>query len=159
MRHTPWSKQNSSLPSDRIKPATKPPANSSAKNKGKGKQQKFDEPPKSKEVQRLEGFRQCLQKSTGGENDPKGGCFCLGGYDSIAILVLIHHSCFIQSSSSTWSLAIHPNLPQMWTDIVFYQSTLPQLSTLRTQSSRWRSTRSFAHPARSTDCNYCRERG
>ncbi|KAF8958672.1 hypothetical protein BDZ97DRAFT_1588318, partial [Flammula alnicola] len=76
MYRTAWSKQNSSLTSDRIKPVTKT-SNNVAKSKGKGKQQQPVEPPKSKEVQRLETLLEGVQKSTGQDRDPKGGCFCL----------------------------------------------------------------------------------
>ena len=82
MKRTPWSQNNSSLPSDRIKPSPKLQANTtSTKNKGKGKlQQQPDEPPKSKEVKRLEDLLWRVQTSTGGDKDNKGGCFCLGAY-------------------------------------------------------------------------------
>ena len=82
MKRTPWSKQNSSIPSDRIKPSPKPSVNTSTSTKktGKGKQQQPGEPPKSKEVIRLEDLLQRVQNVTGGEKDPKGGCFCLGAY-------------------------------------------------------------------------------
>jgi len=82
--HTAWSQHNSSLPSDRIKPSPKPVNTStSTKNKGKGKQP--DEPPKSKEVRRLEDLLQRVQTSTGGDKDPKGYCFCLGAHGWLQI--------------------------------------------------------------------------
>ena len=78
MKGTPWSKKNSSLPSDRIKPSLKPPVNTSASTKNKGKGKQPDELPKSKEVRQLEDLLQRVETSAGGEKDPKGGCFCLG---------------------------------------------------------------------------------
>lgn len=63
--HTAWT-------SDRI-PSSRPKQQS----QGKGKQ-KAQEPPKSKEVRRLEQIREGLRYATGRERDPKGGCFCQG---------------------------------------------------------------------------------
>ncbi|KZT66119.1 hypothetical protein DAEQUDRAFT_675589 [Daedalea quercina L-15889] len=65
MHHTAWT-------SDRI-PTAKP--KQSAQPQGKGKQ-KAKEPPRSKEVQRLEQLRDGIRYATGRERDPKGGCFC-----------------------------------------------------------------------------------
>ncbi|OBZ65254.1 hypothetical protein A0H81_14753 [Grifola frondosa] len=66
MYRTARAKNASSVPSDRIPPQTKGP-------KGKSKQK---EPPRSKEVQRLEKLRDDIRGSTGRERDPRGGCFC-----------------------------------------------------------------------------------
>lgn len=79
MRKTPWSKQTSSVPSDRIK-STSNVSNPVSKSKGKGKQQPQPDPPKSKDVQRLEALIRGVKASTGKEKDPKGGCFCLGQF-------------------------------------------------------------------------------
>lgn len=65
--HTAWT-------SDRI-PSSRP--KQPAQSQGKGKQ-KAQEPPKSKEVRRLEHLRDGLRYATGRERDPKGGCFCQG---------------------------------------------------------------------------------
>lgn len=67
MHHTAWI-------SDRI-PSSK--SKQPAQTQGKDKQ-KAQEPPKSKEVRRLEHLRNGLRYATGRERDPKGGCFCQG---------------------------------------------------------------------------------
>ena len=73
--HSSWAKKASSLPSDRIKPSNSKSQQVSSKAKGK---QTVPEPPKSKEIRRLESLLNSVQNSVGGEKDPKGGCFCLG---------------------------------------------------------------------------------
>ncbi|KAJ7268052.1 hypothetical protein C8J57DRAFT_1067631 [Mycena rebaudengoi] len=77
MHQTPWTKKASSLPSDRIKPASQPaPKNLKGKG-GKGTNTPPEpQPPKSKAVQQLEALRNGLTTSSGGARDPKGGCFC-----------------------------------------------------------------------------------
>lgn len=77
MHRTPWTKKASSVPSDRIK-ATPNLSNTASKSKGKGKQLAPPDPPKSKDVQRLEALIRDIKSSTGKEKDPTGGCFCLG---------------------------------------------------------------------------------
>ena len=72
MHRTPWAHPKGSLPSDRIK--IKYVSNAS-KNK---KHQQPLEPPKSREVKRLESLIQAVRDATGDDKDPKGGCFCLG---------------------------------------------------------------------------------
>ncbi|KIM88481.1 hypothetical protein PILCRDRAFT_3459 [Piloderma croceum F 1598] len=71
MHQTPWTKKASSFPSERIK--SNSPSSSSANNKGKGKAR---DPPKSKEVRKLEALADGVRGSSGKETDPKGGCFC-----------------------------------------------------------------------------------
>ncbi|KII87036.1 hypothetical protein PLICRDRAFT_176843 [Plicaturopsis crispa FD-325 SS-3] len=73
MHHTPWTKKASSLPSDRIQPRMSRPPTTPSSSKGKGKPK---EPPKSKEVRRLEALLDGLRGSTGKDKDPSGGCFC-----------------------------------------------------------------------------------
>ena len=75
MSKTAWSRA-SSVPSDRI-----PPSNASQSNRRKGKD-KANDPPKSKEVLRLESQVAALRSVASGK-DPKGGCFCQGE-DTIA---------------------------------------------------------------------------
>ena len=73
MSKTAWTKQRSTLPSDRI-----PPKKQNAQpTKAKGKQKDVG-PPKSKDILKLEKLRDDLRKGTGKEKDPKGGCFCQG---------------------------------------------------------------------------------
>jgi hypothetical protein len=81
MHRTPWTKPKGSLPSDRIKPIHKS-ANNVSKSKGHRKQQQQAslEPPKSKEVKRLESLVQAIRNVAAHEKDPKGGCFCLGTF-------------------------------------------------------------------------------
>lgn len=73
MHRTPWSKQTSSLPSDRIPPANR---SSPVPRSRAGGKQKDTAPPKSKEVRKLEGLRDGLNNFKG--KDPEGGCFCQG---------------------------------------------------------------------------------
>ncbi|KAF8160028.1 hypothetical protein B0H34DRAFT_705881 [Crassisporium funariophilum] len=91
MHRTPWTNQNSSLPSDRIRPVSKPPNNQ--KNKGKGKQQQPIETPKSKEVRTLESLLQGVHDATGKEKDPKGGCFCMARNHALSLYSPICLSC------------------------------------------------------------------
>ena len=84
-RNTAWSKHNSSLPSDRIKPSTKGVPNV-AKPKGKAKQQQPDDPPKSTQVRRLEALLAGVTSAPGTVRDPAGGCFCLGACASPALI-------------------------------------------------------------------------
>jgi hypothetical protein len=72
MHRTPWAQPKGSLPSDRIK--SKHVSNAS-KNK---KHQQSSEPPKSREVKRLESLIHAVRVATANDKDPKGGCFCLG---------------------------------------------------------------------------------
>lgn len=77
MHHrTAWTNA-SSLPSDRIPPASKQPAPGGNAHKSKRKQQ---EVPKSKEVKRLEQLRDGLKNTQSVLKDPEGGCFCLGEF-------------------------------------------------------------------------------
>ncbi|KDR66131.1 hypothetical protein GALMADRAFT_259814 [Galerina marginata CBS 339.88] len=89
MQYRPAWKQHSSLPSDRIKQ----PPNNVAKSKGKGKQQPPPEPPKSKDVRRLEKLLGGVQNATGQERDPNGGCFCLARTHELSSYIPICHSC------------------------------------------------------------------
>jgi len=73
MHQRPWAKNSSSFPSDRIR--STPPSNIGTNNKGKGKAK---DPPKSKEVRKLEKLADGVRGSSGMEKDPKGGCFCQG---------------------------------------------------------------------------------
>lgn len=73
MYRTAWSKQSSSLPSDRIPPVNRSSPVPKAKAKGK---QKDSAPPKSREIRKLEELRDGLANSHG--KDPKGGCYCQG---------------------------------------------------------------------------------
>ncbi|THU98146.1 hypothetical protein K435DRAFT_721077 [Dendrothele bispora CBS 962.96] len=70
MRQTPWT--GSSLPSDRIKPSYS--SKSNEKPRGKNATPS-NEPPKSKDVRRLESLLSALRVSTV-QTDPTGGCFC-----------------------------------------------------------------------------------
>ena len=72
MRRTAWAQPKGSLPSDRVKPKN---VNNSSKNK---RHQQSSEPPKSREVKRLESLIQAVRDATADDKDPKGGCFCLG---------------------------------------------------------------------------------
>ncbi|PFH53246.1 hypothetical protein AMATHDRAFT_54941 [Amanita thiersii Skay4041] len=87
MHQTPWTRKLGSLSSDRI-----PPRPSSANavygqrqdigqgGKGKAKQQSIptpNQPPKSKDVKKLESLLKALRTSVGDKKDPKNGCFCL----------------------------------------------------------------------------------
>ncbi|KAH9479962.1 hypothetical protein JR316_0008559 [Psilocybe cubensis] len=92
MSRTPWTKQTSSFPSDKIKPKQSPSATQS-KNKGKGKQQRDDEPPKSKPVRKLEKLLSGLRKSKLDERDLKGGCFCLARTHELSPYTPLCHSC------------------------------------------------------------------
>ncbi|OBZ65304.1 hypothetical protein A0H81_14742 [Grifola frondosa] len=83
MYRTAWAKNASSVPSDRIPPQTKGP-------KGKSKQK---EPPRSKEVQRLEKLRDDIRGSTGRERDPRGGCFCQARTHTLSPNTPICRSC------------------------------------------------------------------
>ncbi|TFK39646.1 hypothetical protein BDQ12DRAFT_603886 [Crucibulum laeve] len=91
MHHTPWTKKGSSLPSDRIRPAKPQPA--LANPKGKGKQQTSAEPPKSKEVRRIESLIQGLKDSKETDKDPTGGCFCQTREHKLSIHTPICQSC------------------------------------------------------------------
>ncbi|EDR02778.1 uncharacterized protein LACBIDRAFT_332064 [Laccaria bicolor S238N-H82] len=71
--HSSWAKKASSLPSDRIKPSNAKSQQVSSKVKGK---QPVREPPKSKEIWRLELLLDSVQNLVG-KKDPKAGCFCL----------------------------------------------------------------------------------
>ncbi|KAF7355420.1 zf-C2HC5 domain-containing protein [Mycena sanguinolenta] len=77
MHKTAWTKQSSSVPSDRIRPSPPPPSSNPGKNsKGKGKTA-VSEPPKSKAVRHLESLTSGLSASSvNPQKDPKGGCFC-----------------------------------------------------------------------------------
>ena len=70
MRSTAWT-------SDRIAPKSQaaPTAKSKSKQQQKGG---GDAPAKSMEVRKLEKLRNDLQKASGRDKDPTGGCFCLG---------------------------------------------------------------------------------
>lgn len=76
MHRTAWTKQGSSLPSDRIKSvhAVKGPSNTPKKTK----QQQSQETAKSQAVRKLEALLQAVKSASGLEKNPKGGCFCLG---------------------------------------------------------------------------------
>lgn len=84
MQRTPWTKPKGSLPSDRIK-STPKFVRKASKIKGNGKQQQSSEPPKSREVQKLESLAQAVRDATTIEKDPKGGCFCLGRFSTFKI--------------------------------------------------------------------------
>ncbi|KAH8107382.1 hypothetical protein DFH11DRAFT_1748167 [Phellopilus nigrolimitatus] len=74
-RHrTPWA--HSSVPSDRIKPHSRP--STPAKNKGKAKDTSapVQHAPKSAAVRALEATIADLTSSSGRERDAQGGCFC-----------------------------------------------------------------------------------
>ncbi|KAF8812891.1 hypothetical protein BYT27DRAFT_7158930 [Phlegmacium glaucopus] len=92
MQRTPWIQPKGSLLSDRIKPVTKSP-NNALKSKGSGRQQQSSEPPKSKEVKRLESLVQAVRDATADEKDPKGGCFCLARVHSLSPYTPICRSC------------------------------------------------------------------
>ncbi|THH04378.1 hypothetical protein EW145_g5559 [Phellinidium pouzarii] len=72
-RRTAWSK--SSLPSDRIKPQTRPP--NTPKRKAKAGTPP-PQAPKSAAVRALEETIASLQNTSSGERDTQGGCFCQG---------------------------------------------------------------------------------
>ncbi|CAA7269860.1 unnamed protein product [Cyclocybe aegerita] len=91
MHRTPWTKQASSLPSDRIKPKIQ--NNPTSRNKGKGRLQDSPEPPRSKEVKRLESLLKGVNESSGTEKDPTGGCFCLARNHALSSYITICHSC------------------------------------------------------------------
>ncbi|KAF9529521.1 hypothetical protein CPB83DRAFT_852265 [Crepidotus variabilis] len=91
MRRTAWTKQNSSLPSDRIKPQTKNSSNSNTGNKGK--KQSIVELPKSLAVSQLESLLQALQKTSGKDKDPKGGCYCLARTHPLSSYTPLCYSC------------------------------------------------------------------
>ncbi|EPT01294.1 hypothetical protein FOMPIDRAFT_1029993 [Fomitopsis schrenkii] len=80
--HTAWT-------SDRI-PSSRP--KQPAQSQGKGKQ-KAQEPPKSKEVRRLEHLRDGLRYATGRERDPKGGCFCQARMHTLSTYTPICRNC------------------------------------------------------------------
>ncbi|OCH91373.1 hypothetical protein OBBRIDRAFT_526819 [Obba rivulosa] len=88
MRQTAWIKTGSFVPSDRIPPSYPRPQSAPPKSK-----RKQNELPKSKEVQRLEKLRDDLQRATGAEKDPKGGCFCTALVHSLSSYTPICHSC------------------------------------------------------------------
>ncbi|KAH7930197.1 hypothetical protein BV22DRAFT_1001136 [Leucogyrophana mollusca] len=69
---TAWSNA-SSVPSDRIRPVQRSQPAPASQSQGKGKTK---EPPKSKELRRLESLADGIRNSSGRGNDPKGGCFC-----------------------------------------------------------------------------------
>src|SRR5882757_805444 len=75
MRRTAWSIAAGSVPSDRLRPAQRPQHAPQKQNKGKGKTQ---EPLKSQAVRKLQSLAEGIQKSSGRDKDPKGGCFCQG---------------------------------------------------------------------------------
>ncbi|TFK62601.1 hypothetical protein BDN72DRAFT_848487 [Pluteus cervinus] len=75
---TPWTQPRqptSSLPSDRLRPQSNSPK-PTGKSGSQQKQTQAQQPPRSKEVERLDGIVNALKKLSGKENDPKGGCFC-----------------------------------------------------------------------------------
>jgi hypothetical protein len=74
MNRTAWLRSSSSVTSDRVPPVR----NSSTPNRHKGKA-KENEPPKSKEVVKLENLLAGLRDDRTSK-DPKGGCFCQGKY-------------------------------------------------------------------------------
>ncbi|KAF9480383.1 hypothetical protein BDN70DRAFT_920562 [Pholiota conissans] len=90
-RLNPWSKHNSSLPSDRLKPKGAPNV---AKPKAKGKQTpQPPEPPKSRDVRRIETLSEGVRNGTGRERDPKGGCFCLARLHTLSPYTPLCQSC------------------------------------------------------------------
>jgi len=93
MQRTPWTKPKGSLPSDRIVKPTPKSASKPSKLKGNGKQQPSSEPPKSRDVQKLELLIQAVRDSTTSEKDPKGGCFCLARVHSLSPYTPICRSC------------------------------------------------------------------
>ncbi|KAL0955258.1 hypothetical protein HGRIS_004150 [Hohenbuehelia grisea] len=88
MHKTAWT----SLPSDRIKPTHKPPAQSSD-SKGKGKAKASNEPPKSSEVKRLEALADAVRRYKGTEVDSQGGCFCQAREHALSTYTPICLSC------------------------------------------------------------------
>ena len=77
MHRRPWAQPKGSLPSDRVKPK-----HASNVSKSKRHQQQPSEPPKSKEVKRLESLLQAVRDAAADDKDPKGGCFCLGKFST-----------------------------------------------------------------------------
>ncbi|KAF9554934.1 hypothetical protein CPC08DRAFT_712457 [Agrocybe pediades] len=92
MHRTPWTKQNSSLPSDRIKPVVKAPTGGGGKGKGKGTQTP-PEPPKSRAVRKLEKLLSEIKSASGAESDPQGGCFCLARRHDLSPYIPMCQSC------------------------------------------------------------------
>lgn len=79
MPPTPWTKK-SALTSDRLRSTSSSPSNANQAGKGKGKAR---DASKSKEIRKLETLANGIRGYTGDEKDPKGGCFCLGDFNSI----------------------------------------------------------------------------
>ncbi|KDQ50400.1 hypothetical protein JAAARDRAFT_42030 [Jaapia argillacea MUCL 33604] len=92
MNHTPWTKKDSSFPSDRIRPTYRSSTPPSKQSKGKGSA-KEKEPPKSKAVRRLEGLVNGLKTSAGKQKDPKGGCFCQARSHDLSTFTPICRAC------------------------------------------------------------------
>jgi len=112
MHKTPWTKQSSSLPSDRIKPTTKG-LSITSKTQGKGKQSQPPEYPKSRAVRRLEILIEDVRVGLGRECDPKGGCFCLGTTSILHFLVLDLCS-FYLFSKVTRAIVVHTAMSILW---------------------------------------------
>ncbi|KAF8989684.1 hypothetical protein BDQ17DRAFT_423048 [Cyathus striatus] len=87
---TPWTGKASVLPSDRLPPRSQAPALQSA---SKGKARDPPEPPKSREVQRLEKIIKGIRSSDGTLKDPKGGCFCQARTHSLSTFSPICFGC------------------------------------------------------------------
>jgi len=69
--HTAWTKKSTTP--DRQRSGS--PPNSNPHNKGKGKAK---DPPKSKEIRKLQVLADNVRRSAGNQRDSKGGCFCQG---------------------------------------------------------------------------------
>lgn len=122
-RNTAWS--HSSLSSDRIKPKGAPNV---AKPKGKGKQQAQQppDPPKSKDVRRIETLLQSAKNSTGRERDPKGGCFCLGAPFTLASddeQRRMMNNPSLTCSSYSRPITVYTAMPILRSDSLFRQSS------------------------------------
>ncbi|KAJ6610627.1 hypothetical protein B0H10DRAFT_1811297 [Mycena sp. CBHHK59/15] len=104
MHQTPWTKKASSIPSDRIRPASQPASNVPKNSKGKSKGAAAVEPPKSKAVRQLESVRNGLTTSSGNGKDPQGGCFCQAREHSLSTYAALCRACGLILCST--------NLPQ-----------------------------------------------
>ncbi|KAF8879168.1 hypothetical protein BD779DRAFT_1552783 [Infundibulicybe gibba] len=90
MPSTPWTKKSFSVPSDRI---PSPQSQVSQPKSKKGGKSQPSETPKSARVRQLELLVNALQKYTGADKDPLGGCFCQAREHSLSTYSSICRAC------------------------------------------------------------------